>query len=410
MDEIPASRWAHDASTHAAEQRITAVVEDAIRANVAPAVSLYVHGPDGAAIRSQWGWLDPAARAPLQDVALFDLASVTKLFTVTTFLRQVSEGKTSLDAPVASVLPEFAAIAPRAVVDSYEPQSRTIIPMPPEYAGRHIDPTEVTFRHLLTHTSGLPPWRKTYKLAAPTPPPPPHITDPVPRSMRWARVFGALCALDFVGVPGDRVRYTDIGLMLLGEAVARLDGRGLAEAIRHTLSGTGASDVTFCPVANGVPYAQTIPTEEDPEWRGRRVHGEVHDENACGAGGVAGHAGLFGTAEQVAMLGVAWLRHHPALGINAALMDEAVREHAETDGMRRGLGWMLKAYDNASCGDLFSDDSYGHTGFTGTSLWVDPQRGIVVALLTNRVYRGRDFTGIHDLRRAVHTIIAETLR
>lgn len=406
MDDIPAQTHFLSTATQGLESRLNAIVIQAIRDGIAPAVSLCASHSHGVTINGHWGWQDPETRTPLTDGMLFDLASVTKLLTVTAFLRLISQGKTTLDTPLAAVVPEFAAISPRAIVDSYEPQSRVVIPMPPEYAGQHVDPASVTFRHLLTHTSGLPPWRRTYEIAAATPPPPPHIPDSVSREIRWARVLGALCALDFVGVPGDRVRYTDIGLMLLGEAVARLDGRGLSEAIRAAVPSSLTRQITFRPVASGIRYENVVPTEVDDDWRKRRAWGEVHDENACGAGGIAGHAGLFATAFEINDFGRSWLHQSPSFGIEPKLMAEAIREHAESDGMRRGLGWMVKARVNASCGDVFSADSYGHTGFTGTSLWIDPQRDLVVALMTNRVYGGRDKPGILQLRREIHDLIA----
>jgi CubicO group peptidase (beta-lactamase class C family) len=330
---------------------------------------------------------------------------------VTAFLRQVSAGKVTIDTPLAEIVPEFAAIAPRPVIDSYDPVNRVLIQVRPEDAGKQIDPAMVTFRHLLTHTSGLPPWRKVYGLTG-GPPPAPHLPDPIPRQTRWSRTLTAMCALDFVGVPGDRVRYSDVGLMLLGEAVARLDGRGLAEAVNEFLYPNYLYRIMYRPVASGVPYSFTVPTEQDPEWRRRRVWGDVHDENASGAGGIAGHAGLFGNAFDLAHFGQLWLNGAGDLGIAPEIAKEAIREHAETDGMRRGLGFVLKAHKGANCGDLFSPDSYGHTGFTGTSLWIEPERGLVVALLTNRVYGGRDLPGpgIYELRRAVHTIVAEEIK
>jgi serine-type D-Ala-D-Ala carboxypeptidase len=391
--------------------RIDAAVIEAIRAGAMTCASVVVCTRDDYLIDAQWGFADPEAPTRLTDATLFDLASITKLFTTTAFLRQVSAGKVTLDTPLAAVVPEFAAIAPRAVVDSYDPVNRVPVPMEPDDAGKHVDPASVTFRHILTHTSGLVPWRKTYGLTG-GPPPPPHLPDPVSRELRWARALAALCSLDFVGVPGDRVRYTDVGLMLLGEAVARLDGRGLEPAIREFLVPNGLHRVTFRPVANGVPYSHTVPTEVDAEWRKRRVWGEVHDENAAGTGGIAGHAGLFGTAFDVAHFGQLWLRGAGELGVAPELAAEAVREHAVTGIARRGLGWVLKAYEGAWMGDAFSIDSFGHTGFTGTSLMIEPHRGLVVALMTNRVYNGRDIPGpdrTYELRRAVHHVVAEEI-
>jgi CubicO group peptidase (beta-lactamase class C family) len=149
------------------------------------------------------------------------------------------------------------------------------------------------------------------------------------------------------------------------------------------------------------------PTEVDTTWRKRRVHGEVHDENACGVGGIAGHAGLFGTVSDVARFGQTWLEQSWVL--DAHFYQEATQEQATTGADIRGLGWMLRSPDNSSAGDLMSMRAYGHTGFTGTSLWIDPEHELVVAFLTNRVYYGRENPGIHGLRRAVHDAIMRAL-
>jgi CubicO group peptidase (beta-lactamase class C family) len=140
----------------------------------------------------------------------------------------------------------------------------------------------------------------------------------------------------------------------------------------------------------------------------------VHDENACGLGGVAGHAGLFGTAYAVACLGESW-RQQPEdrLGIRPEISAEARVLHAESGGQRRGLGFALKALEDSSAGEQMSARTFGHTGFTGTSLWIDPDAHLTIAVLTNSVYYGRDSQGYadtHGFRRAVHDAIWEGVR
>lgn len=357
-----------------------------------------------------WGWIDPVASSgAVGPATLFDLASVSKLFTTTAFLTQVSEGRAALDDPLIAIVPEFGAGGPRALDGGQDPHSKVRLPTPPYAIGQRADPALVTLRMLLTHTSGLAPWRDVYRAAGPAPRPPDEV-DPVPRAERWSRALRALCAYPFVGQPGDGiVRYSDLGLMLLGETVARLDAFGdLAAAIEaRVCAPLGLASITFNPLQAGRARAIIAPTENDPHWRGRRCWGEVHDENACGVGGVAGHAGLFGVARDVAALGQAWLEGDPRLALAPELRAQAVIEQAETDGTRRGLGWMLKAAENSSVGERFHPDSFGHFGFTGTSLWVDPARALVLAALTNRVYPGRDRPGIEAFRRALHDLLAE---
>ncbi|MCC7208863.1 MAG: beta-lactamase family protein [Anaerolineae bacterium] len=371
-----------------------------------PAAAAAVFHEGQLVLNAGWGVLNPdsSGRArPATPETRFDLASVTKLFTTTAFLSLVSEGKTGLDAPLADVLPEFATSGPRPVDGGQDPHSKRKLDTPPDKLGLRVDPARITFRRLLTHTSGLAPWRDVYN-AAGGPPTPPDTPDPTPRPVRWARALEALCQYPFVSAPDGIVRYSDLGLMLLGEATARLHGAPLDETITARVLRPLAVDAAcFNPVREGrVPREQCAPTEDDPAWRKRRIWGEVHDENACGVGGVAGHAGLFADALSVARLGQAWLDSAGVFGIDPALAQEAASEQAATAGERRGLGWMLKSVENSSAGERFSADSFGHTGFTGTSLWIDPAAQLVVAALTNAVYGGRERLALLGFRRALH--------
>ncbi len=357
-----------------------------------------------------WGWIDPETQHhPVTHETLFDLASVTKLFTMTAFLSLVSDGAVGLDDPLITVIPEFGQCGLRPLNGGQDPHTKQMLPVPNSVQGQMADPAQVTFRHLLTHTSGLAPWRQVYQAAGP-PPPPPIVPDPIPRGQRLAKGLEAIYTYPFVALPGETVYYSDLGLILLGETVSRLHDRQgtLDSAVQaRVLEPLGLTTLRYNPVANGMEQEKIAPTECDPDWRGRRCWGEVHDENACGLGGVAGHAGLFGTAVELAYFGQAWLENDERLAISRLLMTQAEQEQAVSDGMRRGLGWMLKAAEDSSAGDRFSADSYGHTGFTGTSLWIDPARELVVACLTNRVYPGRYKPGIHAFRRALHDRVVE---
>jgi CubicO group peptidase (beta-lactamase class C family) len=330
----------------------------------------------------------------------FDLASLTKLYTTTAFLAQVQDGLATLHTPLADVVPEFARVSPRPIGGGQDPHTAAPLPPDPAYVGFTVNPQTVTAWHLLTHTSGLPAWRDVYTLDAP---PPPQI--PVEEEhRRWQLAVERLCAYPFVAPPETGVRYSDIGLMLLGEMVRRLDNApSLADAIRARVS----EAVLYHPLRHGVALTDIAPTEYDGRFRLRRLRGEVHDENAAGVGGVAGHAGLFAMADDVAAFGNLWLTDPAALGLTPELVAEAVRLQAGTPEDGRGLGWMRKSPTDSSAGDGFSMASYGHTGFTGTSLWIDPTRALVVALLTNRVYGGRERVGIHALRRQIHDQVVE---
>lgn len=376
-----------------------------------PAFSLAVIYRGEWLVRATAGWVDAETRQiPVTPDTRFDLASVTKLFTETAFLQCISAGRVKLDDPVVSVIPEFGASGLRPLDGGQDPHTRVMLPTPDDSAGQAADPTKVTFHHLLTHSSGLAPWRDVFN-AAGEPPPPPTEHDPIPRTVRWQRGLDAICHYPFVGQPGDAVRYSDLGLMLVGEAVTRLTSAAdLSDAVNTNVTQPlSLKSAVFNPAReHGIPLEGIAPTEYDDLWRHRRVWGEVHDENACGVGGVAGHAGLFATAEDVARFGQAWLSQDSALQISPELMQDAVREHRR-NGFRFGLGWMIKAVEDSSASEWFSTDSYGHTGFTGTSLWIDPEKQLVAACLTNRVYPGRQRAGIHEFRKAVHALLAQSI-
>lgn len=403
-------------------QRLLDAIEPRL-GDVFPALSMAVIHEGRLVLEIGAGVIDPVSgQGVVTPATRFDMASVTKLFTTTCFLALVSMGRVKLDDPLVGAIPEFGALNPRLIDGGQDPHSKRRMPTPPELVGQTVDPRQVTFRHLLTHTSGLPPWRDVFN-AAGSAPTPPDTPDLLSRNMRWEHGLQAMCRYPFVGHVGSAVRYSDIGLMLLGEATARIwyagDTGNRASAPYRSHLGI---DMAICegicerlklespcfnPVRNGVDPMSIAPTENDPKWRKRRAWGEVHDENACGVGGVAGHAGLFACAGDVAAFGQAWLTGDERLRVSADVMREATRQQVETDGERRGLGWMLKSHVGSSAGDKFSPDSFGHTGFTGTSLWIDPARALVVATLTNRVYPGREKPGILDFRRAVHDTLAD---
>ena len=300
--------------------------------------------------------------------SLFDLASLTKLFSGTALLALFDARAIALDDPIVTVIPEFA--------------------------GRDLRRAQTTFRQLLTHSSGLPA----------------HVNF---RDELGARaVVNRVCSTPLVYAPGTDVIYSDLGFMLVGEAIARLTRKPLEIALREiVMEPLGMTDVMFRPSGGLI---DRIASTENDAWRGRLLRGEVHDENCWAMGGVAGHAGLFGSASSVADLAETY-RLGGTLGTSVVLQRPtamlAVRDHARSvDGEeRRGLAWALKVSDSSSCGRRFSMKSFGHTGYTGTSVWVDPSRALAVVLLTNRVNVSRDPEKIRALRIAVHDAIAESL-
>ncbi|MCD6289144.1 MAG: serine hydrolase [Anaerolineae bacterium] len=384
---------------------------------IAPAIVLHVRYRGDTVFEGAYGVMDPESAgegqpAPVSPDALFDLASVTKLFTTTAFMRLVEAGHVRLDQPVAEVIPQFAGVRP--IGGAEDPISRQPIPPDPAFAGQEVDTRCITFRHLLTHTSGLAAWHSIYRAVGPPPPPPGQPTGWPTVEERTSRGIQAICAYPFLYPPGQRLVYSDLGLILLGEAAARLAGQRLDAAIRSwVLEPLGLIGAGFRPLdmPSRADVGRCVPTEFCA-WRGRRLRGEVHDENAGGLGGVAGHAGLFATAAHVARLGQMYLdggRWENTPLLSPGSVREMTREQVRFGDDARGLGWMRRSAAGSSSGRYFSPDSFGHTGYTGTSLWVDPQRQLVVSLMTNRVYYGRDPKAITHFRPAVHDAIVEAL-
>jgi serine-type D-Ala-D-Ala carboxypeptidase len=386
-------------------EQVEGVIQAGLR-TTAPAIALAVYHGGECVVDKAYGTID--SDTPAQTETLFDLASLTKLYTATAFLMLVADHLVTLDTPVLEVIPEFGATGPRPIGELQDPHTLEIIPPAPETLQfSPVDPSTVTFRHLLTHTSGLAPWRDLYNYTGQMPPPPGQV-DPVTHRERLNKALSYIISYPFVDAPGRTVHYSDLALILLGYAVMKLDNaKTLAEVIeKRILVPAGLMHTTYNP-----PNPKNCaPTEFDLRWRNRRCRGEVHDENAAGLGGIAGHAGLFGTAQEVAQFGQLWL---DALAGKAwlplQLARDATVEHAVTGYERRGLGWAIRTPNVSSSGDLFSANSVGHTGFTGTSLWMDLQRGVVVALMTNRVYHGRDPEAILAFRPALHNAVMSWL-
>ncbi|MGC9396789.1 MAG: serine hydrolase domain-containing protein [Anaerolineae bacterium] len=365
---------------------------------VTPAAQLVIRHYGDVVFSEAFGWLDPETRVrSTQRDTLFDMASVSKLFTVTAFMTLVEEGRVALDTPVSAVVPEFSGMRP---IQPYEdPLSPNGMVTVSESDGV-VDAGRVTFHDLLTHTSGLPAWRPLYR----------QPNADAARQM----------ALDtFFSYPtGTQVVYSDIGLILLGMAIERLAGQSLDAAVRDRVTAPlNLRNTRYLPVSSveSVQSFENIAPTEFCAWRGRRIVGAVHDENAYRLGGVAGHAGIFSTAEDIAAFGQMFLDDHcggdrkgsPLL--LASTVDAMTRCCTDGIGTRRGLGFALWLPDPEASSHPFSQSAFGHTGFTGTCLWMDPKRDLVVALLTNEVYNGRQNRGIAGLRVAVHRAIVETI-
>ena len=377
--------------------------------NVAPTITCRVEQAGALLFEQSYGWLDPVSRLIATPAdAIYDLASLTKLFTTTACLRLVDQGRIKLDQPVAELVPSFGG--ERLLGGAEDPISKQPIPLDPNWLQNEptgiVDAETVTIRHLLTHTSGLPAWRSIYRACGRVPMQSAAIRK-AELLERQKLGLSAVAAYPFVYPPGESMQYSDVGLILLGAFVAAANGdRHIGETIAKLVVEPLCLSAHFVPEES---LQNRIAPTELCAWRQRRLVGEVHDENAGGLGGVAGHAGLFGTAEDLCCLGNLFLAGGKML-LKHTTIDEAIREQAvSADGTRRGLGWMLRSEPNPSCSRMWSLASFGHTGYTGTSLWCDPEQELVVALCTNRVYNGRNPTGIAALRPAVHKAARELM-
>ncbi|GLX93917.1 serine hydrolase domain-containing protein [Herbidospora sp. NBRC 101105] len=286
-------------------------------------------------------------RPPVAADSVFDLASLTKLFTTVVAMSLVETGSLALDEPVATWLPSY-------------------------YGDRPL----VTLRHLLTHTAGLPPGRRP---------------DGVAPEARWDFVLSA----GVTGPPGVSHVYSDVGMITLGRVCEIASGTSLDDLVRRVVAGPlGLSDTGYRPQASSL--ARIAATEYKPE-RGGVVRGEVHDETAHALGGVAGHAGLFSTAADLVRFAEI-LRTGGAGVLSAESVAEMTRDHRVAGvPFRQALGFRIG--DPAIAGPLA--DAHGHSGFTGTSLVVDVERGLTVVVLTNNVHPLRGRAGIRDLRNGV---------
>ena len=341
---------------------VRAYLEGAVARGAFPGAVLVVGLKGREVYRTAVGVYGEDDPRPVSDSTVYDLASLTKVIGLTTAtMLLVADGRLELDAPVQRYVPEFQ--------------------------GTGKD--QVTVRHLLLHASGLPAWRPLYQEAS---------------DAAGARALADTTPLE--APPGTRYTYSDLGAIVLTQAVERLAARRLDSVLADQVFGPlGMRRTRFLPPAEWLPLV--APTERDP-WRGRVLHGEVHDENAARLGGVSGHAGLFSTGPDLARFAF-WLldAYHGRLRPDAVprLPASTVRAFLtranQPAGSTRALGWDTPAPEGGSSGHCLAPTSFGHTGFTGTSIWIDPERDLVIILLTNRVHPTRENQLIRDVRPAV---------
>lgn len=348
---IAACRW----------DELARVVDSAVQNGAAPGAVV------GVSVRGQryfhaTGRIGFEEAAPVGPRTVYDLASLTKVVVLTTLtMMAVDQGLIRLEDSVSHYLPAFTGGAKAGI----------------------------TIRHLLTHSSGLPAHRPLWQEAATA-----------------AAAIPLVLGTPLDTVPGVRMVYSDLGAIVLTQIVEQVFGQPIDRLFAAKVAGPlRLGSTRFLPPGRWLK--RIAPTERDP-WRGRLIRGEVHDENAAFLGGRSGHAGLFSTAEDLIVFGEWLLRQREAGGattgsgprIGSAVVREFTRRQELVPGSSRALGWDTPS-PGSSAGTRISADSFGHTGFTGTSIWLDPTRGLVVVLLTNRVNPTRDNPRLAPLRPLV---------
>ncbi|MGH7710597.1 MAG: serine hydrolase domain-containing protein [Gemmatimonadaceae bacterium] len=321
-----------------------------------PGAIALVGNSQGILLEQAVGRLDWADTTRPDLHTLWDMASLTKVVALTSVIMTlVEDRRLKLDAPVQRYIPEFTGKWKR----------------------------RVTVRHLLTHSGGLPAWRPLYKEAA---------------SAQDALALAIATPLDTL--PGIRMVYSDLGAIILGEIARRVSKTPLDRyATERIFRPLGMNETYFRPDTS--LHHRAAPTEIDP-WRQRHLRGEVHDENAYALGGVSGHAGLFSTAHDLARLARAYLNGGTLDG-HRVWSKRTIEQFTRARNLQishRALGWETANGANSG-GHFMSPSAFGHTGFTGTSIWIDPGNDAFVILLSNRVNPTRENRRITSVRTAL---------
>jgi serine-type D-Ala-D-Ala carboxypeptidase len=296
--------------------------------------------------------------------SIFDLASVSKVVATTNVAMILYErGLLDLEMPVVGVVPEFG--------------------------GEDARRREITFLQLLTHSSGLPAYEKLFL-----------------RAKTRDELLNDAFSVPLKNDPETHAEYSDIGFILLGVTLERIAGESLDRFCQREIFGPmSMSHTTYNPPApwkSGIP-----PTADDKTFRKRLIQGEVQDENASVMGGVAGHAGLFSTALEIAVFANAMLNGGTPI-IRPDTLAVFTRRQSFPAGSSRTLGWDTPSSPSQS-GKYFSRSSFGHLGYTGTSLWIDPKRQVSVTLLTNRTWPDCSNQAIKEVRPKFHDAVMEAL-
>lgn len=334
--------------------QIDTIMQEAINDSVFPGGVVAVMRQGKLVWEKGYGYHDYSKTHPTASNSVFDLASISKIMATTAAVMKLTgEGKLSLDDPIHKYIPEYGTGAKR----------------------------DITIRHFLLHTSGLPAFR-VY----------------VDKLKSKPELIHAIRNEPLINKPGEVYVYSDLGVILLAEIIFDITGQTLDDYVKESIyQPLGMTDTAFNPehVISGAAF-RIPPTEIDTVYNRGLVHMKVHDERAYYLGGVAGHAGLFSSARDIAVFSDMLLQNGNYAGINI-LEPEIISQFTTRQSTvnQRGLGFDRKNIEDrdfiSSAGTLTGDHTYGHTGFTGTSMWIDPDEEIAIILLTNRTYPNRSY-------------------
>ncbi len=356
---------------------ITRILREGIQSNVFPGAVLFARHKGQIRFHQSIGLTSGLPDSPSVCIdTIYDLASLTKpLVTASSILFLIQEGRLGLSQLLGTLLEET----------------------------KRFPLGQVSLRDLLSHQSGLPAWRPFYQSFTPV-----LFSEPRFLKKRNQVVLEMILNEPIVQSSSKTNVYSDLGYMVLGFVIERMTGQSLAVYSQERIFALLQANELFFGNQNvrGNRSLKIAPTEEDP-WRARLLQGEVHDENAAALGGIAGHAGLFGTAQAVGHVTKAWLNSY--LGHPSIFSQDLVRQFVQAQfGTSWGLGWDTPSQPSSS-GQWFSRESFGHLGFTGTSIWIDPIRELEVIFLSNRVHPTRDNQTIKAFRPKLHDAIIHEL-
>jgi CubicO group peptidase (beta-lactamase class C family) len=348
------------------------LMKQAISDNVFPGAVLLVSRDKRIVFNKAYGFADVFTKRAMTQDTIFDLASLTKpLATTLAVMMLIQEDKLGLEQKLGSILSSF----------------------------KNSEKARIKIKHLLAHVSGLPDYKPYYlKLGE------------LPQEKRKSALKVFLLAEPLVAPIGERVLYSDLGFMILKWVVERVCGQRFDRLVQEQIYyPSGIHRLFFIDLATGVPKGNFAATEKCP-WRNILLNGQVHDENAYVMGGIEGHAGLFGTAEEVHRLLSILLSVYQGNPSNFLIRKDLLQMFFKRqDFAGRALGFDSPDREDASCGKYFAKTSVGHLGFTGTSFWMDLERSVIVILLTNRVHPGRDNDQIKAFRPDLHDAVMKEI-